>query len=493
MRILSSYKIKEWDLFTIKDEGISSSDLMERAGSNCAEQIMKDVDLNSSFHIISNKGNNGGDGLVIARKLLEDNYEVRVSVIEFSKNQSSDFVDKLQLIPDKFISYIYSIEDLEIIEDEIIVDSIFGYGLNRIVEGKFAQIIDKINTSNSLVISIDLPSGLFADDNRNNNGSIIQSSITYTFQCMKLSLLLSAYSKYCGRVKVIDIGLSNDFLKDTKDSQILLTNKSVPNIKKRDKLSHKGNYGHALLIGGNREMRGAIILSTKSALRAGIGKISVSLPKEYISEINLKIPEAMISNKLEDISKYTALGIGPGMGCGESSINQLKDILLLRGDLPLVLDADALNIISDNIELLDLCKNAIITPHIGEFKRLFGEYNSDEEKLEKQQIFANKYSITIILKGPNTSIITPTGEVFFNSTGNPGMATSGSGDVLTGIILSFLSQGYSTREASCLSVFLHSKAADLALDIESEESLIATDIIDYLGKSFDFIRDISSI
>ena len=235
-------------------------------------------------------------------------------------------------------------------------------------------------------------------------------------------------------------------------------------------------------------MRGAIILSAKSALRTGVGKISVSLPKQYIKELNRHLPEAMLDYDISEFSKYNAIGIGPGMGTNKKAENQMKELLKKRGAIPLVLDADALNIISKNKNLLKYCKGAIITPHIGEFERLCGAFGCDEEKLEIQILFAKKHKVVVVLKGPFSSIASPCGNLYFNNTGNSGMATGGSGDVLLGIILGLLTQGYSIKDAACLGVFLHAKAGDLALDKQSKESLIASDITDNLGRAFDFLK-----
>jgi len=485
--ILNSSTIKEWDIFTIKNNPVTSLDLMEKAGNACANKIINDIKNKEAFHIIANKGNNGGDGLVIARNLIKNNYKVRVSILEFSDNASHDFINNLTRLPNALITHIIVPEDLIIKKVEIIIDAIFGYGLNRSVTGKFAKLIHTINESNSKIISIDMPSGLFNEDNRKNDGAIIKATETYTFECMKLSLLLPSYFKYCGIVKVIDIDLDKRFLKNLDFQKQILEKSNLPKLIKREKFSHKGDYGHGLILGGSKHMKGAIILASKASMKTGIGKLSVSLPEDYIKELNIELPEAIVHEPLLDVSKYDAIAVGPGMGTENNAERKLKDILTQKKSVPLVLDADALNIISNNIDLLQLCKNSIITPHVGEFKKLCGDFNSDEEMLEKQLEFAVKYQLTIILKGAHTSIITQKKDVFFNSTGNSGMATAGSGDVLCGIILSLLAQGYDTADAACLSVFIHGKAGDLSLKRNSKESLIASDIINYLGEAFELL------
>ena len=484
MIILNSSTIKEWDIFTIKNKPITSLDLMEKAGNACTNKIIKEMEEKESFHVIANKGNNGGDGLVIARNLINNNYKVRVSVLEFSDNESSDFLNNLNRLANIFITRIFTPSDLIIKKKEIIIDAIFGYGLNRIVTGKFAKLIHNINQSDSKIISIDMPSGLFNEDNRKNDGAIIKATETYTFECMKLSLLLPSYSKYCGIVKIIDINLEKRFLTNLDIQKNILEKSNLPKLIKREKFSHKGDYGHGLIIGGSKQMKGAMILSSKASMRAGLGKLSVSLPKDYIKELNMKLPEAIIHEPLQTITKYDAIAIGPGMGTDKNAEKKLRDILTQRKSIPLVLDADALNIISNNMDLLKFCKDSIVTPHIGEFKRLCGDFNSDEEMLEKQLEFAVKYQLTVILKGAHTSIVTQKRKMFFNTTGNSGMATAGSGDILCGIILSLLAQGYNAVDAACLSVFIHGKSGDLSLEKNSKESLIASDIINHLGEVF---------
>lgn len=488
MNILNSSELKEWDLYTIEHEKISSLDLMDRAANSCTVQIINNYPAESQFHIIVGKGNNGGDGLIIAKRLHDNNYNVRISILNFNSNESRDFRFNLDNIGSLDLKYINNSKELYLKSDEIIIDAIFGYGLNRIVEGKFAEVISSINSSISNVLSLDIPSGLFVDDNSNNTGAIIKADFTYTFQCLKFSFLLPSYSKYVGNVRVIDIKLHKGFLKMLSKKFSFIEKGMLPSLKKRKNNSHKGDFGHALLIGGENSMKGAIILSAMSVMRSGTGKLSVSLPVDYIRDLNLKFPEAIIDNDLNNFSNYSAIGIGPGLGTSNKSRNILRNILYSRKDKPLVLDADALNIISEEDSLLKFIHGSIITPHLGEFKRLVGDFDSDEEKIKKQINFAMENNIIIVLKGKNTTIANSDGRLFFNSTGNSGMSTAGSGDVLTGIILSFLTQGYNLLDACCLSVFIHGKAADFCLDKESKESLISSDIINNLGKVFKFLR-----
>ncbi len=489
MKILNATELKEWDAFTLSNEPISSLDLMERAATYCFQEILKIHEGNTPFHIVVGMGNNGGDGLVIARKLVEANYTVRVSILNFSDTESADFNANKARLPSNIMHLIHASDDFQLHKKEVIIDCIFGYGLSRKVEGEFAKIISRINAAQAQVISIDMPSGLFTNDNSQNDGAIIKAQLTFTFQCMKLALLQASYYAYYGKVIVIDIGLSPQFSLQTDRCQCYITAKDLPQINERDKFAHKGNFGHVLLAGGAENMRGALILATKSALRSGAGKVSVTLPEQWVKDLNIELPEAMLAHQpITDLSLYTAIGIGPGLGTNNEAVNNLEQLLQFRKQTPLLIDADALNILSTHLQWLTFCSKAVLTPHIGEFKRLCGDFTSDEEKLDKQVQFAKEHDVFLVLKGAHTSIATPDGKLFFNSTGNTGLSTAGSGDVLSGIIVSFLGQGYPQEEACILGVYLHGLSADLALDTQSTASFIASDCIAYLGRAFKVIE-----
>ena len=485
MKILNATELKEWDDFTISNEPISSLGLMERAATYCFQEILKIHEGNTPFHIVVGKGNNGGDGLVIARKLVEANYRVRVSILNFSDTVSADFSTNKARLPSNILHLIHASADFQLHKQEVIIDCIFGYGLSRKVEGEFAKIINRINSAQAQVISIDMPSGLFTNDNSENDGTIIKAQYTLTFQCMKLALLQASYYACYGKVIVIDIELSPQFSLQTDRCQCYITAKDLPQIKERDKFAHKGKFGHALLVGGAAKMRGALILAAKSALRSGAGKVSVTLPEQWVKDLNIELPEAMLAHQpITNLSPYTAIGIGPGLGTNNDAVNNLEKLLRLRKQTPLLIDADALNILSNHSQWLTFCSKAVLTPHIGEFKRLCGDFTSDEEKLDKQVQFSKEHDVFLVLKGAHTSIATPDGKLFFNSTGNTGLSTAGSGDVLSGIIVSFLGQGYPPEGACILGVYLHGLSADLALETESASSFIASDCIAYLGKAF---------
>jgi len=497
MKIYPVEKIREADNYTIKNEPISSIDLMERASNQLRAWIKDHVKTENHIHIIVGLGNNGGDGLALGRMLHEDGYEVTVIIIRYSENCSNDFNTNYQrLITNKNLKVIEIKTINEIIEfskDDVIIDAIFGSGLTRPVKGTIADIIRKINDSDAITLSVDIPSGLFADSSSiSNNGEIIRADYTLSFQFPKLAFLLPENEIYVGNWQILDIGLSQDFINSEKTNFNYLTHIDVaPTIKGRSKYSHKGTYGHALIIAGSLGKMGAAVLASRACLRSGVGLLTTHVPKSGISVLQTATPETMLSidryenyfSEVPDLSMYNAIGIGPGLGKEHQSQMAMK-LLIQNSNCPMVFDADALNILAENPTWLAFLPNgSILTPHPKEFQRLAGGWRDDFEKLEKQKNLAQKHGIYIILKGANTSVCFPDGQIFFNSTGNPGMATPGSGDVLTGIITGLLASGYSSGIASILGVYLHGLAGDMAASDIGLEATIASDIIAYLGKA----------
>ena len=497
MKIFLSEQVREADAFTIKNEPISSINLMERAATLCYDYIK----LNYSaevYHIFVGPGNNGGDGLVIARLLAESNKKVFVYIVKFTDNTSSDFSENLKRLNSQNKATVKEIKDLykfpEFNDNEIIIDAIFGSGLSRPIQGFIADIIHKINDAENTVLSIDIPSGLFGEDNSENlPNNIIKADVTLTFQFPKLAFLLSDNQKYVGEFELFDIGVHKDYIAQTP-SKYFYTEQADIKIKKRDKFSHKGTYGHALLFAGSYGKTGALVLASKSCLRTGVGLLSSYIPKTSYNIFQTSVPEAMCytfndetaSFNTPDLSVYSAIGLGPGIGQERLSLAVLTDVIQKNKlKVPMVIDADGLNLFAENKYLLkELPENSILTPHPGEFRRLVKDYKNDTEKLKKLKKFAEKYKLVIVLKGANTVVATPDGRLYFNTTGNPGMATAGSGDVLTGIILSLLAQKYNPLQAAVFGTYIHGLAGDLAVNDLSENSLIATDIIDYLPKAF---------
>ena len=496
--VLSASQLREADQFTITNEPISSSKLMERAAFACFQWIEENMDLKQHFMIFCGTGNNGGDGLVLAKLLSKNNCYLSVYVVGDSDNGSDDFkihLEKLKnftLVP---IHHIQSSDQIpELKDDGIIIDALFGSGLNRPIEVLVKHVIERINTSNFPVISIDLPSGLFSEDNsQNHSESIVQATYTLTFERPKLSFLLADFGEKAGEWKVIPIGLNEAFLDGLHTPYYLLTKSYVQSlIKKRKKFSHKGTYGHALLVSGSKGKMGAAVLTTKAALHSGAGLVTTFVPQCGYDIIQTSCPDGMCLTSSEydylvgeiDLIHYQSIGIGPGIGT-QPGTSELVLKIIQQAACPLVIDADALNILSQNPDWLKLLsKNSILTPHPKEFDRLFGASKSAYDRLQKQLEQSKVHSIFILVKGAHSSLSTPTGEVFFNCTGNPGMAKGGSGDALTGMITAFLASNHSPKEAVILAMYLHGLAGDKAKKKYTEYAMSATNLIDKLPKAF---------
>lgn len=497
MKILSADQIRKADQYTIKNEPISSVDLMERAVTN-AKLAMPIFYINQKILIVCGPGNNGGDGLVIARH-YSDQDEVEVVVLNFNDQYSDDFKTNLERLREcnVKITTIKSADELKINDPDFIIDAIFGSGLNRPVEGFPAEVIEKLNNYEAKRLAIDIPSGLFADDNDENDGTIFKADETITFQLPKLSFQFAEYAEFVGQVTVLDIGLLKSFIEDEKTDHEVLTERGARKIlRNRKGFSHKGTYGHALITAGGKGKVGAAVLSSKAALKSGAGLVTAHIPRCGYDVMQTAIPEVMciVDSGDEclkddiDYSNFNAVGVGPGIGHHEETRFVVEE-LIKTTEKPLVLDADALNLLSEHPQWLDhLPKGSILTPHPGEFKRLFGEINKPIKRLEKIKDWCSKTECYLLYKDHISFLVTPDRKVFFNSTGNSGMATGGSGDVLTGIITGLLAQKYSSFQAALLGMFVHGKAGDDALEKESFESLTASDIINNLGEAFKSIR-----
>jgi len=497
MKLFFTKQIAKIDKFTIEHEPVSSIDLMERAANEIFKKIVEIYPLNTKFVIVSGSGNNGGDGLAVARLLYKARFSVKVFLLDISGKFSEDCktnTERLKLLPNLEFSIVKNADSTSFKNDEVIIDAIFGSGLTRKVEGFVAEIINKINDSGCKIISIDIPSGLFGEDNSENNlQNIVKANYTLTLQFPKISFFFAENNIFVGNWYVLPIGLHKEIINTEPSNYSYVDNEFVKNIiHKRDKFSHKGSYGHALLIAGSKGKMGAAILASRACLRAGAGLLTTHVPKCGYKIIQTAIPEAMASidenenfvTNITSFENYNAVGIGPGIGTKNETKELLKNLFenCLK---PIVIDADGLNIISKQPEILNiLLNNSILTPHPKEFDRLAGNSENSEQRHLKAKQFAQQYNVYIVLKGANTQIICPDGDCYFNSTGNPGMATAGSGDVLTGIILSLLAQGYSSLHASLLGVYIHGLAGDIATNENGMEYIIASDIIENLGKAF---------
>lgn len=503
MKIFRSEQIREIDNYTIINEPIPSVELMERAAGKVLRWFTSRFERSSKVFIFAGPGNNGGDGLALARMLAQNRYEVELHYVKFTDKTSSDWNVNYKRLKDELhvkTNEITSVNGFPFISsDDVIIDAIFGSGLSRPAEGLAAEIIKKINDNMAFTISIDIPSGLFCEDNRGNDpDSVIRADHTLSFQFPKLAFMFSENADFVGNWEVLPIGLSNTAIRNTMSLYGYMEARDIfPLLHHRKKFDHKGNYGHGLLVAGSKGKMGAAILGASAALRAGIGLVSCHIPAGGRIIMQTALPEAMvITDKSEDyISRidnsdfYAAAGIGPGIGMVNETATALYEFLK-EFRKPVVVDADALNLLALNNSWYSLLHpNVILTPHPGEFERLAGKSKNAYERVIKQIEFSKKNNCILVLKGAYTSVSTPDGNIMFNSSGNPGMATAGSGDVLTGIILSLLAQGYTAENAALAGVYIHGLAGDIAAEKTGFESLIASDIINNIGNAYKRIRE----
>lgn len=486
MKLLSPQQIHEWDAYTIKHEPVASIDLMERAARQCTDFILDQQSIRNGIKIFCGKGNNGGDGLAIARQLIEAGMQPAVYILEFGAKGTDDFqtnLARLHLLTTD-IYFLQSQEFFPVIsQSDIIIDALYGSGLNRPLKDLSAQLVEHINRSHATVFSIDVPSGMFID--RSSKGhAVIKATYTLTFQSLKLCFIVAENKEFFGEVHALDIGLLPEFLNSVKGNE-LVTLRTIKSIyKKRNVFSHKGNFGHVLLIAGNKGKMGAAIMAAKACLRSGAGLTTLNTPEDFLQTVHTAIPEAMcvVREEETDYAKFTSLGIGPGIGTDESSAEIVLEALE-NFSKPMVIDADALNLISQHKDWLNkIPKGSIITPHPKEFERLFGNANDDFERINCALEMSKKFPFIIVLKGHYT-LIASNGEARFNSTGNAGLAKGGSGDVLTGILAALLSQ-YNSWQAAILGVYLHGLAADITSQTVATESMIANDIIEHISDAF---------
>ncbi|MDT8400985.1 MAG: NAD(P)H-hydrate dehydratase [Bacteroidales bacterium] len=502
MKIFSSEKVREIDAYTIKNEPVQSIDLMERAAKALFNWYVDHFGRSGTVVVFAGPGNNGGDGLALSRMLADADFNVRVFYLAFSSKMSKNLsLNKERLINQGKAEYNKIIEpdDFPLIRPgDVIIDAIFGSGLTRPAEGLSAEVISKINNAGARVVSVDIPSGLFGEDNTGNNpDTIVRADYTLTLQFPKLSFFFPGNQHFVGKYYILPIGLHPAKISSTPTDYNLIDTSFVAGIlKNRNKFDHKGNFGHGLMIAGSCGKAGAAVLASHAALRTGLGLLTAHVPRPIAEVIHAALPEAMVQCDQSDLmvteipgpEKYDAIGIGPGLGTKPNTRKGVRD-LLEKYKGPIIIDADALNIIATENGLKELIpEDAVLTPHPGEFRRLTGSDGQGYASLLQQQEFSKKYKCVSVLKGAHTSVCLPDGRVWFNSTGNPGMATAGSGDVLTGMILALLAQAYRPSEAAIAAVFIHGLAGDLAAVKNGFESLIASDIIFNIGNSFKKIR-----
>ena len=498
MKILTSTQFKELDKYTIEHEPVSSTDLMERAAKAITRELARRWDTSTRFFIFAGPGNNGGDALAVARMLHAAGYTVQPYLFNITGRLSNDCLankKRLENLPGMAFTEISSQFSFpELRHGDVILDGLFGTGLNKPLEGGYAGLVKRINASPATTVSIDMPSGLMGEDNSGNNpAAIVHADLTLTIQLPKLAFFFTENQPYIGKVEILDIQLSAEGL-ETMDTSITLTEeKHVTGLlKPRPAFAHKGDMGHALLVSGQYGMAGATILAARACLRSGVGKLTIHTPDMNNDILQCSVPEAILSHDRSDmiVSKaintytYDALAIGPGLGTHEETAEAVRTFIRNHpGEM--VLDADALNILGNHPEWkTDIPQDAILTPHPKELDQLTGTSTDSYTRLSKAREMAIQLQLYVVLKGHYTMICTPTGRVQINSTGNAGMATAGSGDVLTGILTALLARGYTAGEACRLGVYLHGLAGDIASEQFGEESMVAGDIIRAIPQAF---------
>ncbi len=505
MKILTSTQLKELDKYTIEHEPVSSAGLMERAADAIAAELKSRLAVGTRFIVFAGPGNNGGDALAVARRLGDVGYAVQAYLFNITGRLSDDCMNnkkKLEKLGGtvrftEVSSGLFSFPDVG--GNDVIIDGLFGTGLNKPLDGGYAGLVKTINASPAKVASIDIPSGLMSEDNTHNNPSaIVRADLTLTFQLPKLAFFFGENSKYLGEVKVLDIGLSAEGLAAIESDIAVTEPEEVRRmLKGRDPFAHKGNMGHVMLVSGRYGMGGATILAARACLRSGAGKLTIHTPDMNNDILQCSVPEAILSHDVSDIhvSKavstydYNALAMGPGLGTHEETAEALRAFIRNHpGEM--VLDADALNILGNHPEWVpEIPQDTILTPHPKELENIVGACAGSYDRMAKARGLAVKMQLYVIVKGHDSLICTPTGRIFINPTGNAGMATAGSGDVLTGILAALLARGYTANEACRLGTYLHGLAGDIACEEKGEESLVASDIIDALPEAFKRLKE----
>lgn len=497
MKLFSKEQIYEGDKLTIERQNISSTDLMERAGSQIFNWMhVRLQGAQVPIHIFCGIGNNGGDGLVLARHLILDGYNVKTYIVNCSDKRSKDFLinyDRVKNVTKKWPTLLSCDDDFPAINPEdIIVDAIFGIGLNRAVDNWISSLFIHFKSTKAFTLSIDIPSGLSTENVPEDEKSVVWAGYTLSFVTPKLVFFLPETAKYTVQWEVLDIGLDPEFLSTTiSEAELIGKNEVLPLYIPREKFSHKGQFGHSLIVGGSYGKIGAVTLASRAALSTGAGLVSAFVPKCGFIPLQTAFPEAMVitDNDNEIITKIdykispTVIGFGVGVGTDTKTINGFETFL--KGNKTrLVVDADGINILAKKKTLLkSLAPETVLTPHPKELERLIGTWKNDFDKLEKTKAFSKKHNLIVVIKGANTITVFHD-KLYINSTGNPGMATAGCGDVLTGIITGLISQGYKPIEATIFGVYLHGKSADIAVESYGYQSLIASHIIEYLGEAF---------
>lgn len=500
MKIFNAESIRKIDTATCENQKINSIDLMERAAEAVVRELTARFLPSKRMVVIAGPGNNGGDALAVARLLIEQGYrDVEIYLFNVTGRLSHDCGEECKRLMAmdgiNFTEVTHAFNPPKLGKNDVVIDGMFGSGLNKPLEGGFIAVARYINDSGAFVVSIDIPSGLFSEWNSHvMYRDVVHADLTLAFQLPRLSFFFSENYPILGEWKLLDIDLDEAKIKELPTNYLVIDSRNiVPLLHNRLPFTGKRDYGSALIFAGSTGLNGAAILCAQAALRSGAGLVTVHSSKRALNIMQISVPEAMFEPDRNDhcISdmhihhKHQAVAVGPGIGTQNVTIDALE-FLLRNCPSPLILDADALNCISRRPSMLTILPaKTIITPHIGEFDRLFGEQRNSEERLKTAISMARQYNIIIVLKGHHTAVVRPTGRVYFNITGNPGMATAGSGDVLTGIITSFLAQGYNPEYAATIGVYIHGLAGDMAAEEVGEFGLVASDISKYAGRAIE--------
>lgn len=503
MKIFPSSSIKKLDAYTIEHEPIASIDLMERAATALTKAITERWSTETPVTVFAGPGNNGGDALAVSRMMAEKGYKVEVFLFNPKGDLSPDcrtnkeLVEMMEEITFHEISTQFVPPALT--PDHLVIDGLFGSGLNKPLSGGFAAVVKYINSSPAIVVSIDIPSGLMGEENTFNvKSNIVHADVTLSLQLPKLAFLFAENAEFVGEWDILDIQLSEEGIEETETNYEMMELEDIRSlIKPRRQFAHKGNFGHALLIAGSKGMAGASVLSARACLRSGVGLLTIHAPICNNDILQTAVPEAMVETDVSesyfavptDTDDYQAIGIGPGLGKNEETETALIE-QLEHSQTPTVVDADALNILANHRHTLThLPKGSILTPHPKELERLTGKCQDSYERLTKAIELAREANVHIILKGAYSVVITPDGRCFFNPTGNPGMATGGSGDVLTGVILALLAQGYPAEDAAKIGTYIHGLAGDIAQKKQGMIGLIASDIVTCLPTAWRLVSE----
>ena len=505
-RLFSVSEIRDCERFTMEKEHISSLELMERAGEVCTEEIASVLWLDEyeDVYVYVGTGNNGGDGIVIATHLVEDSYIQNRICVVLCAEENARYSEEMQYQMKRWQDIVNQHDNAKLIrystdnqpklkKGDIIVDALFGIGLSRPVTGFYAEVIRHINASDAYTIAIDTPSGLFADQHTPDGSVVVIADKTLSIQFMKKAFLLPENYPFVGDVEVVDIGMEAPGNLDS-DCHLLLGSELRHLLRPRNPYAHKGTFGHGLLVAGCDRMPGAAVLAATAAMRGGIGKLTVHTVRSVRDILAVSLPEAI--HDIDDNEQYVshvgwnhlpeninAVAFGPGLGTAKQTVSAMKDILDTV-KCPLVIDADGLNMLAENKTWLAFLPSySILTPHFAEFERLAGKPSDDFDRLERARKFAQRYSVILVLKGHHTVVTFPDGRQFFNTTGNSGMATAGSGDVLTGLLLALLAQGYDSKHAAVLGVYLHGAAGDAYAEDHAASTLIASDLPRYFSEA----------